>query len=266
MTRACLTGLGVVFLLIPPFASSQEDRDLLKEGVKQFHTAYQSWDAEGFLEAIQILEQASSANPDDHLPYHWLGVTWFHVLVHRQGDEDQPIEKDEFQRLSNNAHHALDKAIKLNEADSEAHALLATIAGMEIARKPARGIWRGPAVLRHRQLALRHGKDNPRTQYLVGAAFVRGPESLGGVKKGLPYLHRAKDLFEEELSRAEKPMPSAPAWGYEHCLVLIGDVYARLGDPSKAEEYFRKALTVNPDNDLAERRLNSLQRSKSGNE
>jgi len=176
------------------------------------------------------------------------------------------MEKEEFERLSINARKAFEKAIKLNDADSEAHALLATLAGMEIARKPAHAIWRGPAVLRHRRLALRHGEDNPRTQYLVGAAFVQGPESLGGVKKGLPYLHRAESLFETQVSPTEEAMPSAPAWGYEHCLVLIGDVYARLGDVSKAEEYFRKALTVNPDNDLAERRLNSLQRSKNGNE
>lgn len=96
--------------------------------------------------------------------------------------------------------------------------------------------------------------------------MFEGPSLWGGVKKGLPYLHRAKDLFETELLRAEKPMPSAPAWGYEHCLVLIGDVYARLGDLSKAQEYFRKALAFNPDNNLAERRLNSLQRSENSNE
>lgn len=266
MTRICLIGLAVVILLIPSSGANQTYLEDMEKGVKQFHAGYHSWDFEALLKATQTLKQACATEPDDYLPYHWLGITWFHVLVHSQRDESRTMEKGEFKRLSSNAREALEKATKLNNADSEAHALLATLAGMQINREPIHALWRGPAVLRHRELALRHGKDNPRTQYLVGAAFVQGPDSLGGVKKGLPYLHRAEKLFEAQVSPTQEPTASASTWGYEHCLILLGDVYQRLGNVSKAEEYFRKATTVNPHNKVAQRRLHSIQRSNDSNE
>jgi len=115
-------------------------------------------------------------------------------------------------------------------------------------------------------LALEHGKTNPRTQYLLGAAHVQGPGFLGGPEKGLRYLRRADQLFEASASSNKEPAAWAPTWGHEHCLILIGQTYEHLGDVHKAQEYVLKALARNPENKLAQRRLDNLQQGIDGNE
>jgi len=256
----------MVLFLVPSSTSSQTYHESLEQGVRQFHEGYRSWDADVLLKSTETLERACAKKPDDYLPYHWLGIARFHVLVHRKGDAARPMEKREFKDLLSSVRQPLQKAIKLNSADSEAHALISTLAGMEIAREPSHAIWLGPTVLRHRKLAVKHGKDNPRTQYLIGAAFVQGPSFLGGLEEGLPHLKRAEKLFETQTSPVKGPVAAASTWGYEHCLVLIGDVCMRRDEVGKAEEYFRKATAVNPQNKLAQRRLNTLQRSNEGHE
>jgi tetratricopeptide (TPR) repeat protein len=137
---------------------------------------------------------------------------------------------------------------------------------MEISRDPLKALWLGPVVQSQRRQALRSGQDNPRTLYLLGAAYLQGPGFLGGPKKGLPYLRRAEGLFEASAEGDEGAPASAPRWGHEHCVILIGQTYQESGDTQKAVEYFRKALDLNPQNKLARRCLDGLERGTTSNE
>lgn len=266
MTPLCLTGLGVLLLFAPTSASVYGPQEQLEDGVEQFCAGYRAWDVERLFQAAEAFEKVCEAEPDDYLAYYWLGVARFHILLHRQADAHHPMEKSKLKRLVSETRKPLKKALQLNNCDSEAHGLLGTLAGMEINWDPSQAFWLGPAVLRHRRQAIRYGEDNPRTQYLLGAAFVQGPGFLGGAEKGLSYLQRAEKLFQASVASHEEPAASAPTWGHEHCLIFIGETYEHLGDVSKAEEYFRKAIVLNPHNKLAQRRLNGLQERTHGNE
>lgn len=266
MVSLCLDWLVVLLLFAPDMAPLYGPQEQLEEGVQQFYAGYRSWDARILLQAAETLEKACVARPDDYLAYHWLGITRFHILVQRQGDVRHAVKNHEFKRLVNESRRPLEKAIELNNTDSEAHALLGTLAGMEIKRDPLHVIWLGPVVQRHKQSALRYGQNNPQTQYLLGTALIRGPGFLGGLEKGLAYLHRAEKLFQTRASAHGELPESAMTWGYEHCLILIGETYEHLGDLPKAEDYFSKAILINPQNRLAQRRLNRVLERSQGNE
>ena len=262
MWQLSMVRCGLCLLVAMVSSREAELQESLIAGVDRFHSAYRAWDIEGLKLAAQTFERACAENPDSHLAHHWLGVSRFHILVHQQGKTSPPeIKKQDFKSLVREARKPLEKAVELDRSDSEAHALLGTLAGMQINRDPTQAFWLGRSVLRHRRQATHYGADNPRTQYLIGAAFVQGPRFLGGVEKGLPHLRQAERLFEVPVSSdGEEAMPPS-RWGHVHCLILIGEIYQELKNLDKAEEYFRKATALNPENELAQRCLKSL-RSK----
>ncbi len=264
--RLCLAGVGFLLLLTSTGVYPSQLQGQLEHGVELFYEGYRAWDRERLSEAVNLFQKVCETAPEDYLAHYWLGVARFHVLVHRQGDTKRSLENREFGHLLRETRKALEKAAELKQSDSEAHALLGTLAGMEIARHPSHALWLGPAVLRHKRHALRHGPDNPRVHYLLGAAFVQGPGFLGGAEKGLPHLLRAAELFQVPVALHGKPRASAPTWGHEHCLTLLGQTYEHLGNLDKAAQYFRNAIALNPQNKLAQRRLDMLKRGTGSDE
>jgi len=51
-----------------------------------------------------------------------------------------------------------------------------------------------------------------------------------------------------------------PTWGYSSCLTFIGRTYQGMGRTKQAETYFRKALSANPQDKLAQKGLKALGR------
>jgi tetratricopeptide (TPR) repeat protein len=80
-----------------------------------------------------------------------------------------------------------------------------------------------------------------------------GPSILGGKSEGLKLLLAAEKLFEAESGKPTGPVE--PRWGWSTCLVYVGKTYDALGKPTEAEEYFRKALKLNPQDKLAQSEL-----------
>jgi len=264
MDRTRVSRLAIIALLVAAAQAAADLQEDIEAGLRQFRVGYHAWDREALASAEDTFEAACARHPREYAVHYWLGTVRFHMLLHRSGDLDQPMEDPEFRHLTRDASKPLETATRLNAADSEAHAMLGTITGMRIGRNRKRALWLGPALMRHRSHALRHGARNPRTQYLVGAGYLHGPGYLGGPAKGLPFLLKAEELYEEE-SKAERES-TAPAWGRDHCLVFIGEVFRGMGEPDRSEVYFRKALEVNPQSGLARRALASLRKDGGSNE
>jgi tetratricopeptide (TPR) repeat protein len=53
-----------------------------------------------------------------------------------------------------------------------------------------------------------------------------------------------------------------PQLGYSTCLAFTAKVYEKMGDREEAEQYYRKALRVNPKDQLAREGLNQLTKDK----
>jgi tetratricopeptide (TPR) repeat protein len=120
-----------------------------------------------------------------------------------------------------------------------------------------RAVWLGRRVMNEQAKALEFGPTNPRVQYLLGMSHYHAPAMWGGKSEALACLLKAEKLFAAEAE--QPPVPIAPRWGRSNCLAFIGKTYDALGKPAEAEEYFRKALKVNPHDKLA---LSELEKRK----
>ena len=217
-------------------------------GVAEFNAAYQAWDASGFAKAAATL----AAAPESSTNQYWRGTAEFHRLLCLLG-KTTATNRQESAKALESALAALQRAVQLDPSHSESHALLSAVYGLSIGANPARALWLGKRLMDQEKLARKLGPENPRVLYLAGVNRYYGPALLGGKNEGLKLLLAAEKLFEAE---AGKPAgPAEPRWGRSTCLVYIGKTYEALGKTTEAEEYYRKALQLNPQDKLAKTEL-----------
>ncbi len=238
-------------MLLPRLARAENtSNSLVATGIVEFTAAYQAWDAAGFAQAAGTFAQACIQQPDAGTNFYWKGVAEFHRLLHMLGTQTNQAEATVALKTTI---ATLQTAVKLDGHNAESHALLGTVYGMSIAASPVRAIWLGPRVLGEQDQALQFGPTNPRVQYLLGMSHYHAPKMWGGKAEALACLLKAEKLFTAE---AEQPAGLiTPRWGWSNCLAFIGKTYDALGQPTKSEQYFRKALAVNPHDKLAQEEL-----------
>jgi tetratricopeptide (TPR) repeat protein len=237
-----------MLLLVPVLAWAAET-NLTATGVAEFTAAYQAWDGTGLQKATSIFAQATDSSTNQY----WRGTAEFHRLLFLLGEPKTPTHRLAAAQALEDAATALQRAVKLDPAHGESHALLSTVYGLSIAANPARGLWLGKRVVDQEKVARKLSPDNPRVLYLAGMNRYYGPALLGGKSEGLKLLLAAEKLFETEAGKQARPVE--PRWGRNTCLVYIGKTYDALGKASEAEEYFRKALKLNPQDKLAKSEL-----------
>lgn len=228
----------------------------LEMGVGAFYAAFDDWSYEGFVAAADRFAAAAQAAPTSFPAYYWKGVADFHAVLWcgaPERGEDRTRTTQRIQRIER-ASNAFEVGLRLKPDDPECHALLSALLGFQIAGHPATAVWRGPQVLRHQRLALLHGHDNPRVQYLIGSGYFHAPGFIRDRKKALVHFLKAEALFEKE--SAAVPSPLQPRWGRSSCLTFTGRIYQDAGERAKANAYYRKALEANPRDKLALQYLN----------
>lgn len=235
-------------LVLAVTAGAQGDPARLQAAIREFEAGSSAWNVARLTNAAALFQQVATSDARSVSARYWRGAALFHAALCWLGESSKTAE-DSATRALDAAAESIEAALALNERDAESHALLSTIQGLRIASRPSTALWRGPISLKHRKRALRLDPDNPRTRYLLGMSALRAPSFFGGKEEGLKSLLEAERLFAAEAARA-KP-PEAPRWGLDHCLAFIGQAYAELGQPAKAEEYYGKALAVNPIHTLA---------------
>lgn len=256
MTSSGAASICSVILLTASATSGASAKQLLETGIEQFNAGYCAWDRTQFANAAEIFQQACTEKPDSYEAHYWLGTARFHIALHRLGDKLDPVDPAEIRRLISEAAVPLKRAVKLNGRDSESHALLSTLIGIQIAGNPKSALWLGPRTTYHKRHALRNDPENPRAYYLIGTSYFNAPGILGGPEKGLQFFLKAEKLFEQESEEA--PQALQPTWGYSSCLTFIGRTYQHMNLTNQAATYFRKALSVNPQDKLAQKGLRAL--------
>ena len=253
MIQEWLVGL---LLIGSPACAAEKTGALTELGINEFTAALRTWDAAGFAKAADWFGQACVQAPESGPGFYWKGAAKFHQLLTMFGAPTPP-GREKLARSIEDTLQSLTRALALNERDAESHALLANAYGLSIAARPVRAAWLGPRVLKHQKSALRYGPANPRVQYLIGTSQYHGPQSLGGKREALQHFLKAEELFAEEANRPAGPRE--PRWGRSSCLVFIGKTCEELGKPVDAERYYRQALEVNPQNQLAQEALKKRQ-------
>lgn len=234
----------ILFLVVAVPAMAFGNTNVTATGVTEFTAAYQAWDGPGFTKAAQTF----ASTPESGTNQYWRGVAEFHRLLWLLG-EATTTNRQETAKALEAAVATLQRAVQLDLNNGESHALLSTAYGLSIGANPARALWLGKPLTDQEKLARKLSADNPRVLYLAGMNRYYGPGLFGGKSEALKLLLGAEKLFEAE---AGKPAGQVePRWGRSTCLVYIGKTYDALGKPAEAEEYFRKALKLNPQDKLA---------------
>ncbi len=232
----------------------------LSAGVAEFKAAYQAWDGTRFSAASELFRQTTTNACASATHFYWLGASEFHVMLQLQHSPGSATNKAAAEKALGAALEALSQAVKLDEKHAESHALIGTLYGMKINGSALRGAWFGPRLVRHRDLAVALGAENPRVHYLIGMCQYHTASTPTAWKEALTTLLAAEKLFETESKHANHTI--APRWGRSSCLTFIGQTYERLGQKVKAAEYFRRALEEHAADHLAKAGLQRVTGNK----
>ncbi len=129
--------------------------------------------------------------------------------------------------------------IKKQYKESQAHAYLAAFYGFRVSLSILKAPTMGPKCLEQVELALSKDKQNPFAYLQRGNALYYRPTLFGGSKeKAIPYFLKAEQLMVAHDVKED--------WNYLNVLALIGLGYLETGQPKKADQYFKKALALEP--------------------
>lgn len=163
-----------------------------------------------------------------------------------------PGTKPEQQReLAQSAQKRLEAVLRDEPRNAEAHALLASTFGVQIALDRWRGMTLGPRSSEEMDKALSLEPNNPRILLLKGISTFKMPAEFGGgVEKAEPWLRRAQQVLAQE--PADKPWPN---WGRFESHVWLGQVLAKLGRRDAAKSEYEAALNIAPRSQYVKRIL-----------
>jgi tetratricopeptide (TPR) repeat protein len=145
--------------------------------------------------------------------------------------------------LLNDAVTQLQHAIKHNPNDAEAHALLGSVYGLQIAESPVvRGLTLGPRANAAIDRASEIDGGNPRILLLQGVSAFNTPAMFGGgTGKAEQFLRRSLERFAAEPT--DKPWPN---WGRFDAHVWLGQALVEKGDRMGARDEYDKARALAP--------------------
>ena len=248
-------------LLAAPFSRADSGANQFTgAGIGVFTNAYRVWDGAGFDDAVKLFRNACTNSSATATNFYWLGVGEFHHALQLLGLPASATNKSAPGKALEAAVTALTRAVELDAAHAESHALLGTIYGMQIGEKWVRAVWLGPSVQKHLKLAMANGTNNARVEYLLGTSQFYTASREASRREALATLLKAEKLFEAEAKITSAPLE--PRWGHGSCLTFIGSCYEKLGQPDDAETYFRKALTQHPEDSLAKAGLIRVTKNK----
>jgi tetratricopeptide (TPR) repeat protein len=251
----------MLLLLAAPVVRADSAADQLTiAGIAEFTNAYQAWDGARFVKADNLFQQACTNATATATNYYWLGAGEFHRMLQLLSSPENTANTHAAGTELEAALDALTRAVKLDASHAESHALLGTLYGMKISDNWLRAAWLGPRVEREFNLALAGGAKNPRVQYLLGMSQFYTAIRNASQREALTNLLAAEKLFEAEAKTPAGPLD--PRWGHDSCLTFIGSSYEKLGERAEAEAYFRKALTMHPQDGLAQAGLKRVTKDK----
>jgi tetratricopeptide (TPR) repeat protein len=215
-------------------------------GIAEFNAAFQAWNGERFARASEIFQQATMREPNNATNFYWLGVAEFHHMLQLRSS---PGHDEAASTAETDALNALNSAANLDEHNAETHALLATIYGIRIGERWLRVVTLGSRAMSHSKTALKEGATNPRVRYLLATGEFYMADGETDLRKALDHLLLAETYFAREATNTASALE--PRWGRGSCHTFIGLTYEKLGDRTRAAEYFRKSLAEHPADNLA---------------
>ncbi|MFA9392070.1 MAG: hypothetical protein ACERKD_19830 [Prolixibacteraceae bacterium] len=173
---------------------------------------YQTQNREELLALGNTFDRIAQKESTQWLPYYYAAYSNLSVLFFAH--DLSVAEKTE---VLNNAQMELDKALRLNEKESEIYVLQAFIYSMRIT-DPSMG--RKYSGLSNEALAKAQllNPENPRYYYLKGTNLFHTPaEYGGGMDAAKPLFEKAAELF----SKTTQKNTLMPIWGNQHNSIML---------------------------------------------
>jgi tetratricopeptide (TPR) repeat protein len=166
-------------------------------------------------------------------------------------------EMDKAESYTKESQKYLEKAMERDPEFGELDALYASMLGFEIALHQEKAMSLGFQIFQYFGKAFQKNPDNPRIHFLKGVSDLFTPEQFGGgADAAIKTLNHCLELFEKE----EIIDPVKPSWGEEEAYTFLGMAHSQKGETEKAEEFYRKALKINPDYGLAKEELRKMKK------
>ena len=184
----------------------------------------------------QLVRPAEQAPAQSLLEY---AIAYVGYRLANLGDVPEQEQAD----LVDDAVERLEALVNDDPEYTEAHALLGSLYGLQIARDASRGVVLGVRASGALDRAEAAAPDNPRVALLQGiSAFHKPARFGGGLDRAERLLRRSLELFSRE--PLDKPWPN---WGRFDAHVWLGQTLARQNDPSRARAEYDVALSLAPD-------------------
>ena len=155
------------------------------------------------------------------------------------------VPEQEQADLLDDAVERLENLVDDDPEDTEAHALLGSLYGLQIGQDPSRSAALGVRASRALDRAGAAAPDNPRVPLVQGISAFHTPVRFGGgLDRAELLLRRSLDLFSHK--PPDEPWPN---WGRFDAHVWLGQTLAKRNDPSGARAEYDAALLLAPDSD-----------------
>lgn len=202
---------------------------------------------EGSIDSLKTIQQKwerlESFGDKSYLIHYYRALNYYRIgnILYSQDREE------EREKYLKEAKESIVKSIEENDDFAESHSLYSAILGQEISLNPTLGMINGMKSGKARARAYKLDPDNPRTYLIDGIGKLYTPSMFGGgADAALEKLEEAEQLFKEEGDRG-----TYPDWGKGEVYIWLGQAWEKKGDKDKALKFYRKALSINPENEWA---------------
>lgn len=154
------------------------------------------------------------------------------------GNDKNRLAKEYLDKAENN----LELLANQNASPSTIHAYESAFYGFKIGLSRIRAPIYGPRSIKHAKEAIELDENNPLGYIQYGNSQFYMPSMFGGSKEeAISYFQKAEKLMEQNPEALENN------WNYLGLLTLIAQSFEEMGQYDKAEDYYKKVLTVEPE-------------------
>jgi len=212
---------------------------LIAKGKRLIDEGFDAGKVDKLRQAASLFERATKGDSHTALAHYYAGFAHKRIVeVAGQDDEDLALKQ-----LNISIDH-LEKAVEADDEFAEAHALLASVYGQKLGRKPQLGMELGPKTSKVMERAKKLAPDNPRVVMMQATSDLFAPKTWGGdPQKAIEGFRRATTLFDSYRPSG----PLQPDWGHSESYAWLGIAYMKQDQYEQARTALAQALEINPD-------------------
>lgn len=211
----------------------------------QLEAGLNEWNIDGLIAARAGFERLVGRGGRDWLVRYYIALADYRIAIYNMamsGDDEAAAESVDL--YLDEAEDQLKLSVEEKPDFTDSHAMIASVLGLKIGRKPIRGMWLGPRIGGVMAEAAKFDPENPRLWLIDGIGAFHRPKMFGGgADNARDALTKAIECYALETV----PDPALPSWGLDEAYAWLGRVEMNEGNYELAEQHLRKSLDINPE-------------------